>query len=189
MIEPGILWGHYSLARVAFTKGDFTTALTEINAELAANPANLRALYVRGLIYGYRGHPGDLYLAELDFERFTEWAPTEWAGYNDLAWILAKEEKYEEMARVAERALVRVPMGNRNPWLWNALGVARLNLAQNKEARDAFTQALAYAEGLTPADWRGAYSGNNPAGDVGGLEAFVAGIEKNLAVVDYSIAQ
>src|SRR5687767_8378956 len=37
-IEPGILWGHYQLARIYFVKGDFDRALVEINKELEANP-------------------------------------------------------------------------------------------------------------------------------------------------------
>src|SRR3990172_10167699 len=90
-IEPGILWGHYQLARIYFVKGNFDKAIEEINKELEANPENLRSLYVRGLIYGYRNQFGDLELVENDFRRFTYWAPSEWAGYNDLAWILSKE--------------------------------------------------------------------------------------------------
>lgn len=180
-IEPGILWGHYTLARIAFAEGDLETALRQINAELAAHPENLRALYVRGLIYGYRGLPGDLARSEADFIRFVEWAPSEWAGYNDLAWILAKEGKYEEMRQVVKRALLRTPAGNRNPWLLNALGTAELNVGAPAAAAAAYAEALAYAELLTPLEWRQAYSGSNPRGDAGGLEAFVAGIRENLA--------
>lgn len=179
-IEPDILWGHYSLARIAFTEGDFAEALTEIDAELAANPENLRALYIRGLIYGYRGFTGDLYLAELDFTRFVEWAPSEWAGYNDLAWILAKEGKYSEIERLMVRAFKEVPGGQENPWLWNVLGVARLNLGEHAGAATALTKALSYAGRLTLTDWRRAYSGNSPTSDSGGLDAFLAGIRDNL---------
>jgi predicted Zn-dependent protease len=180
-IEPGILWGHYSLARIAFISGDSGTALAEIDAELAANPANLRSLYIRGLIYGYRALPGDLAKAEEDFTRFTQWAPSEWAGYNDLAWILAKEGKYEEVESVVATAFGKVPGGSENPWLLNMLGTARLNLGDRAGAVTAFTQALAYAQMLTEADWRTAYSGNSPASDEEGLEAFRASIKKNLA--------
>lgn len=180
-IEPGILWGHYSLARIAFAKGDFDTALREINAELAANPENLRSLYIRGLIYGYRGLPGDLALAETDFTHFTIWAPTEWAGYNDLAWILLKEGKYAQVEEVVTHAFANIHGLKENPWLWNELGVARLNLGEKVGARKAFTEALTAAELLTPADWRRAYSGNSPATDQEGLDAFLAGIRDNLA--------
>ena len=188
-IEPGILWGHYSLARIALIEGDLDAALAHINTELAVNPANLRSLYIRGLIYGYRNLPGDSYLAELDFTRFTKWAPSEWAGYNDLVWILAKEGKYAEVANVMTRAFTSVPGGKENPWFWNMLGVARLNLGDMNRAKVAFEKAFEYGSHLTLADWRRAYSGNSPANDQDGLDAFIVGIEKNLAVVDYAIAQ
>src|SRR3989344_5032135 len=87
-IDPKILWGHYQLARVYFVKGEKDRALEEINKELEVNPENLRSLYVRGLIYESSGKLAE---AEADFKRFVLWAPKEWAGYNDLAWILAKE--------------------------------------------------------------------------------------------------
>ncbi len=179
-IDPGVPWGHYQLARIAFVRSDFDRALGEINAELAANPENLRSLYVRGLIYGYRNLPGDPTLAEADFTQFTEWAPSEWAGYNDLAWVLAKEEKYQEIEQVMARALQNVSGAPENPWLWNMLGVARLNLGEEAGACAAFTKALAYAEKLTLADWRAAYSGDSPASDQEGLAAFIAGIRDNL---------
>ena len=180
-IEPGILWWHYSLSRIAFTEGDFVSALREIDAELAANPANLRSLYIRGLIYGYRGAPGDLALAEADFTRFVDWVPTEWAGYNDLAWILAKEGKYTEIETLITRAFEKVPEGRENSWLWNQLGVARLNLGDRRGAEAAFTNALSYANSLTSSDWRAAYTGNAPDDDQVGLTNFLEGIKENLA--------
>lgn len=180
-IEPGTLWGHYQLARIAFAKGDFATALTEVNAELAANPENLRALYVRGLIYGYRNLPGDLALAEADLDRFTRWAPTEWAGYNDLAWILNKEGKYADAEAVITRAFANVPQGAQNPWLLNELGVARLNAGDAAGAHAAFASALNYALEVTPGEWRAAYTGDSPAEDAGGRAAFIASISANLA--------
>lgn len=180
-IEPGVLWGHYSLARIAFAKGDFAGALREINAELAANPDNLRSLYVRGLIYGYRGKPGDLALAESDFHRFTLWAPTEWAGYNDLSWILAKEGKYGDIASLMQRAFASVPEGSENPWLLNELGLAELNLGQYAAAQVTLVKAQAAAAALTEGDWRHAYSGDSPATDQAGLAAFRAAVAENLA--------
>ena len=90
-IKPDIFWCHYQLARIYFMKGDFNKALEEIDKELKAHPENLRSLYVRGLIFGYRG---DFVAAEKDFNHFINWAPKEWAGYNDLAWVLDKQGKY-----------------------------------------------------------------------------------------------
>ena len=177
-IEPGILWGHYQLARIYFVKGNSAKAIEEINKELEANPENLRSLYVRGLIYGFSGRFGE---AEEDFRRFTLWAPKEWAGYNDLAWILAKEEKYAEAESVIKKAFREISGGDKNPWLWNSLGVAELNLQEFKNAEKSFTKAGIFAEKLTLGDWRKAYPGNNPIEAERGLSAFKKAIEDNLS--------
>lgn len=183
-IEPGIPFGHYQLSRIAFIEGHFAAAEREIDAELAANPSNLRSLYVRGLIEGYRRKAGDLARAEADFARFIDYAPGEWAGYNDLSWILIDERKYGEADALLARAFAAVPRASGNPWLWNELGVARLDGGDRAGAVSAFKSALAGAERLAPRDWRAAYSGDDPAGDIGGLDAFVAGIRRNLAAAE-----
>lgn len=174
-----ILWGHYQLARIHFLKGDYGRALEEINKELAANPENLRALYVRGLIYGYRAASGDLVLAEADFKRFVKWAPKEWAGYNDLAWVLAKQDKYLEAKSEVLGALREIPDAKNNPWIWNALGVSELNLGEYKDAEISFKKAKELAENLTIGDWRQAYPGNDPIQAESGLSAFRKAIDEN----------
>lgn len=179
-INPKILWGHYQLARIYFLKGEYKNALDEINKELEANPENLRSLYVRGLIYGYRNLPGDLEKAAEDFERFTLWAPKEWAGYNDLAWILSRTRKYEEAKAVIERAFGEVPDMENNPWLWNSFGVAELNLGEYAVAKASFEKAEELAKNLTASEWRRAYPGNNPASAEEGLSTFIAAVEENL---------
>ena len=176
-IEPGILWGHYQLARIYFVKEDSAKALGEINKELEANPENLRSLYVRGLIYGFGKNFTE---AEEDFWRFTLWAPKEWAGYNDLAWILAKEWKYAEAESVIKKAFQEIPGGDKNPWLWNSLGVAELNLKKNKEARFSFEKAKKLLGVMTLAEWRRAYPGNDPAAAEGGRRVFLEAVEENL---------
>ena len=178
--KPGILWGHYQLARIYFVKGENNPALEEINKELEANPENLRALYVRGLIYGYRGFSGDLELAENDFRRFVSWAPSEWAGYNDLAWILERLRDYKEAELVIEQAFEKIAGADENPWLWNSLGVARLNLKEYELAASAFTKALELANLLTPEKWQKSYPGNGPQFAESGLSSFRQAIEENL---------
>ncbi|MBI2446392.1 MAG: tetratricopeptide repeat protein [Parcubacteria group bacterium] len=180
LINPKILWGHYQLARIYFVKGDYKQALEEIAKELEANPENLRSLYVRGLIYGYRNQAGDLEKAEADFLRFTLWAPKEWAGYNDLAWILSKQGKYKEAKEAINAAFREIKESENNPWLWNALGVAELNLKEYKNAAISFEKAKQLAEKLTNEDWFHSYPGNNPVSAEEGLSAFIAAIEKNL---------
>ena len=178
--DPKILWGHYQLARIYFVKGRHNLALEEVAKELEANPENLRSLYVRGLIYGHRGFPGDLEKAEADFRRFVQWAPKEWAGYNDLAWILSKRAKYHEAAEVIRVAFSAVSDADQNPWLWNALGVAELNLKKYAAAANSFEKAKELAEKLTTNDLARAYPGNNPSTSDEGLSAFIAAIEENL---------
>ena len=179
-INPRILWGHYQLSRIAFVKGDYEQALAEIMKELKANPENLRSLYVRGLIYGYRGQAGDLAKAEADFRRFTFLAPSEWAGYNDLAWILSKHRKYKEVKETIATAFREISESKNNPWLWNALGVAELNLKEYKNAELSFGKSKQLAERLTEEDWRRSYPGNNPASAEEGLSSFLQAIDENL---------
>ncbi len=176
-IDPKILWGHYQLARIYFVEGHSEIALQEINKELEANPENKRSLYVRGLIYGYSDK---LQEAENDFRAFTQWSPKEWAGYNDLAWILLKEQKYDEVEKVVNKAFNEVYQGNNNPWLWNSLGVAQLNLKEYKAAEKSFTKAGELATKLTEEDWHRSYPGNDPNQTTGGLKAFREAIKENL---------
>lgn len=186
--EHDPLWANYQLARVYFVEGDNAKALEYINKELKSNPENLRSLYVRGLIYGYRGQAGDLEKAEADFRRFTGWSPKEWAGYNDLAWILSKQEKYGEAEKALNLAFKEISEAENNPWLWNALGVAELNLKKYPVAANSFKKAKKLAEKLTLKDWQHSYPGNNPASAEEGFSAFIAAIEENLhRVQNYKI--
>ncbi len=181
-LDPTILWGHYQLARIYFVQSHFDRALSEINAELVANPANLRSLYVSGLIYMYRGQPGDLNLAAADFERFIPWAPTEWAGYNDLAFVLAEEGKYAGSESVLREAFANVPNANKNSWLWNGIGLDQLNEHHYAAAVLSFEHAATFARTLTPSDWQNAYSADNPASDSSSIVAFQNAIAENLLI-------
>jgi len=174
-------WGHYQLARIYFIEGDFENALKEIHQELEIYPTNFRSLYVRGLIYGYRGREDDLVNAEEDFKKFIEWSPSEWAGYNDLVWILGKREKYEEMERIVISAFENIPIAKENnPWLWNSLGVAELNLQKYEEAHRSFRRAHELLEKLPLETWRNAYPGNSPDDVKAGRAQFQKAIEENI---------
>ena len=181
-LDDRILWGHYQLSRVYFVEGNFEKALFEINRELEVNPGNLRSLYVRGLIYGFRRAPGDLELAEADFRNFIEWVPTEWAGYNDLNWVLLEQERYKEVKDVSLEAFRSVPDGSKNAWILTSLGVAHLNLREYDKAQDILTRASEASEELTEADWHKAYSANDPRSAESGLLMFKQGIQRNLAI-------
>ena len=179
-LHPGVLWGHYQLGRIAFVQGHFADALKELNAEMQANPGNLRALYERGLVYLYRGEKGDLARSQADFTRFIAWAPTEWGGYNDLAYVLTKEEQYAKAESVITSAMQHVPNAQGVPWLWNSLGLAQLNERHYADAVDSFTRALALAKKVTPQEWNRAYSANDPSSAQQSIESFQTAIEANI---------
>jgi len=176
-LDPEAPLAHYQLARIHFVEGDLVRAFQEINFELITNPQNLRALYVRGLIVMTQG---DLFAAENDFKRFVAWAPTEWGGYNDLAYVQAKQGKYKESEQTIGVAMSKVPGAEQVPWLWNSLGLAQLNQFKYKEAEASFKRALDLANRLMVDEWRRAYTANDPAGDAQSVEAFRAAIAKNL---------
>ena len=180
-LDPAAPWNNYQLARICLVGDQWLCALRHINRELEINPKNLRALYVRGLIYGYRKN---YVRAAQDFSDFIAWAPTEWAGYNDLAWVEGKLGNYATMQSAAERGIATGDAGATNPWLWNSRGVAALNLKDHETARASFERARELAEGLNELDWRIAYPGNDPASAAVGLNEFRKAIEKNLAAAN-----
>ncbi len=177
-IDPKIFLGNYQLARVYFVKGKNEAALLAIDKELEANPENLRSLYVRGLILAGMG---DLSGAEGDFRRFTLWAPKEWAGYNDLAWVLAKQEKYGEARDAILKAFENINSAKENAWLQNSIGVAYLNLKDYQRARQAFLAAQVAAEKMNEKEWIKAYPGNDPDKTKESFMRFKEAINLNLA--------
>ncbi len=179
-IDSNVPWGHYQLARVFFMRRAYEDALRELELARLANPEDRRWLYIRGLIYAFRGLPGDLDRAAEDFRRFTDWMPGEWAGHSDLAWVLAKAGKYRESKASAQKAFREAAGAEANPWLWNALGVAELNLGNSVAAKTAFRRASELASGLSLEDWRRAYPGNDPATAQAGIAAFQNAVAENL---------
>lgn len=176
-LDPKVEHVHYQLSRIYFVEGDLNRAESEINHELTVNPNNLRSLYIRGLIDLAQNN---LLAAESDFSRFVAWAPTEWGGYNDLAFTLAKEGKYAESEAVAREGIKNALGGAQVPWLWNSVGLAELNQLKYKEAVAAFTQAQALASDLTEVQWQHAYTANDPEGATESIQTFQQSIQKNL---------
>ncbi|MEK7118509.1 MAG: hypothetical protein AAB869_02755, partial [Patescibacteria group bacterium] len=58
LLDPRLPSAHYQLARVYFIKGDFYSAITEINKEISMYPDFAKSYYVKGLIDGYSGNLG-----------------------------------------------------------------------------------------------------------------------------------
>jgi len=178
-LDPATQLVRYQLARIYFVDGQLDRALAHINTELILFPYNPRSLYVRGLIYI---SVDNLSAAEEDFRNFVAWAPAEWGGYNDLAFVLAKEGKYAESEAVIMEAMQKVPDAKDIPWLWNSLGLAQLNRLHYIDAEASFTRALALSREVTPKQWRRAYSGNDPASIEASIKAFQAAIEANVSL-------
>ena len=179
-LDPEISLAHYQLSRIHFLRGNFYDALREINQELVLHPEIPNSYYVRGLIQGYQGSFSS---AAEDFNKFIELVPGQWAGYNDLAWILARLGKFKEMKEVSERAFKTIPgIEVKNPWLWISLGIAHLNLREYNNARQAFSKALALAEKMSPQRFWSAYPGNHPAEAERAYRQFLGSIHLNLGL-------
>ncbi len=176
--KPNIQQAHYQLARIFLVLGNWTLAKKDLDAELSINPYNLRSFYVRGLIDLAQN---DLLSAEFDFSRFIQGAPTEWGGYNDLAFTLAKEGQYAQSEEVVKKAFVLVPNAtSTNPWLWNSLGLAQLNQHHYTDAQASFSRADILSKNISPTEWYRAYSANDPSTIQKSIRTFQQAVEKNL---------
>lgn len=184
--DPGLPNIHYQLARIYFVEGNLAAALEEINTEFRMHPENMRALYIRGLI---QGHRGALEEAERDFSRFIAWVPKEWAGHNDLLWVMLRERKFKEAKIAAQTAFRKVPDAGENPWLWNNLAVAELDLETYASAAKSFEKAKTLAENITPAIWKKAYPGNDPERAGKEILLFKKTIEENLKRAQEHLSQ
>ena len=177
-IDTNISGAHYQIARIYFVRGNFNSALGEINKEIERHPDFRRSHYVRGLVNGYSGRLAE---AESDFEEFLKWKPESWAGWNDLAWVYFQEGKYKEARDSARRGLEIYP---ENPWLLNSLGVALLNTGQKYYAKEVFARALAAVSSMSPEDWGRAYPGNNPEIYTEGLSKMKQSMRDNLKLLE-----
>ncbi len=183
-IEDTIPYAHFQLGRIYFINGKFWRSIEELNTELKIHPEIKRAHYVLGLVYGYRGYAGDLENAESHFKKFIEWAPSTWAGYNDLAWIEIRLEKYKEAKGTTNEAFKKISWtSDTNPWLWTTLGIAELNLKDYTKSRDAFLKARRISEKLTAQYFISAYPGNDPRNADTMFNQYKATISFNLGVV------
>ncbi len=177
-IDPGIRAARYQIARILFVRADFYAARTELLIEMTLHPDNHRAWYMLGLIDAYQKRYTD---AERDFKTFTSFFPEEWAGHNDLAWVLSLDGKYTEVLSELGRASILVPGADVNPWYWNLRGVAQLNLGFYEDARTSFQKASSLANALTLEDWHKAYPGNDIASGAQDLRTFQEAIKSNIA--------
>lgn len=184
--DPNSPMTHYQIGRLHFIEGNFTKALEEINTEIKISN-NPHAFYVRGLVHGYRRMFSH---AEEDFKRFVQERPLVWAGYNDLAWVLAKQGKFLEARQTILSGFAAVQeTREKNPWLWASLGVAELNLKKYESAIEAFERALAMAKRITPEYFWSAYPGNDRRQAVQAYQQFLSTLYFNAGVTYENLGQ
>lgn len=179
-IDPAKINANYQLGRIYLVRADYDKAITHLDKELKLNPLSFRSLYVRGIAYGYRWQGDDPEYAEQSIMAFINAHPKEWGGYNDLAWVQSKRGKDKRAKETIQGAMKKANGAKDNPWIWNALGVAELNLEEYLNAAKSFENALLLAKKINLQQWREAYPGNDPAKAEEGIMKFIGAIEGNL---------
>ena len=176
--DPGLKYVHHELARIAFLKGDFTTAMAEINLQIAQEgDSTPNSYYVRGLIEGFAGNYGD---AAKDYEYFLQFEPRNWAGINDYAWVLLKASRSRDAVKTTAQGLVDFPD---NAWLLNSNAIALYEVGDRVLAKVQAQKALVAVGDLTEREWSLSYPGNDPKSATEGLAAFKKATINNMSVI------
>lgn len=147
----------YNLARTYFLQGNLDQAEVYLQETLTLDSENKRPHYILGLVHTY----GENFeAAAKDFQKFIEYAPDEWAGYNDLAWVYLQDGKYREAEDISRDGLRAVD--ENNIWLLTNLGAAQLQLGEHKEALSTFLKVESLFYDVPDPVWQEAYPGNDP---------------------------
>lgn len=176
--DPSMLNVYHQLARISFLQSDFKTALTQIDFQIDMHGETTPpSYYVRGLIEGYTGDYVD---AEVDYAHFLRLEPENWAGLNDYAWVLLKDNKPAMAAAATASGLALYPD---NPWLLNSSATALYEIGDVTGARVMVERAKAAVQTLTPAQWSIAYPGNDPAIAQEGVDTFKKAVDDNMRMI------
>ena len=173
-IDPKSSAAHYQLGRIYFVRNDLKKAGSEIDKAINLNPEKTRSYYIKGLIDGYSENYNE---AIIDFKKFIEMFPKEWAGYNDLAWAYYKNNDYENAKITLEKGLSIKPD---NPWLLNGLGVSLLALKEYSKSEEILNKADQLSNKLSLNEWKLSYPGNDPSSADWDLAEFKTNIKYNL---------
>jgi tetratricopeptide (TPR) repeat protein len=183
VLDPQLPYVHHELARIAFLRGDFVTALAQIDQQIALEGDKTpKSYYVRGLIEGYAGDYAD---SANDYEHFLQFDPHDWAGINDYSWVLLKAGRIRDAAATTAGGLMYFPD---NPWLLNTNATALYDLGDYRAAHDQIEKALAAVTVLSPSGWSQAYPGNDPAIAAEGVAAFQKAVAANAQTIDEALA-
>lgn len=150
-------YAHHQLARIAFLKGDFVTALSHINTQIEMHQDTvIAAFYIRALIYGFMT---EYDLAIDDYETYRSFENFGWAASNDYAWVLLKDGRPNAAIKILNEALQYYP---ENAWLLNSFTIALYEAGHVEAARREAQKAIRAAAMVSQAQWHGAYPGNDP---------------------------
>ena len=182
-IDPTYPYLYHELARIAFLKGEFETAMALIDMQIAQMGDNSpNSYYIRALIEGYKGE----YAASAkDYEYFLKFYPTNWAAVNDYAWVLLKAGRAQEAKLATARALEWFPD---NPWLLNTNATALFETREYAKALKAAQKASVAVAALSEAEWLQAYPGNDPRIANKGITAFKKAVEDNIHSITLALA-
>ncbi len=176
-LDPTLPYVRHQLARVAFLRGDFETALSLINSEIAlkdTGPDSQSSYYIRALINAYRG---DYAASGEDYKKFLETHPTNWAAINDYAWVLLQDGRARKAVDVSLKGLRYHP---KNPWLLNTNAIALHEIGLTDAAQEQVKKATQAMLITTEQDWLTAYPGNDPRIAEEGLLSFKDSVRKNM---------
>ncbi|HWO07160.1 MAG TPA: hypothetical protein VNM40_01095 [Candidatus Paceibacterota bacterium] len=181
-LDPSMPLVRHELARIAFLRGLFSSALWLIDEEIRLNPEpSPSSYYMRALIKGFSQ---DYLGAVEDYETYFALAPANWGAINDYAWVLLKASAPSVALEALEWGLREWP---NNPWLLNSTAIALFELGRYEEAREAASRAAAEVEHVTRAEWLYAYPGNDPLVAGEGLAAFQEAVRANLEKIEETL--
>ena len=181
-LDPEYPYVNHQLARIEFLEGDFETAILYINRQIQLyGESTPNSYYVRGLIEGYMDKFAD---AARDYRIYVAHDPTNWAGTNDLAWVLLKDNRPQEALDAIEKVL---PVWPENPWLLNSKATALYELGRIQEAHAAAEIASRTVLAVDGKEWSKAYPGNDPLIGEEGAAAFRSAVLKNMHTISLAL--
>jgi type IV pilus assembly protein PilF len=125
------------LAGLYFGRGQFDTALGEINQALAAKPDMPEAFSLRGLVYSAMG---DTKAAEESFQRGLQLAPADGNIMHNYAWFLCQNNRQAESEAQFNRALAQ-PQYRDVVRTQLAMGVCQARAGRWADAEASLTRA------------------------------------------------
>jgi type IV pilus assembly protein PilF len=118
------------LAAAYFGRGQMATALDEVKLALVADPMNVPALNLRGLIYASLGDNG---LAEESFRRALQIDARDADTMQNFGWYLCQQKRYDE-ADTLFRQVLAVPQYRDTPRTLLTQGVCQARAGQLTQA-------------------------------------------------------